>query len=240
MRSGACDLTADYCLTTPNYPDPYDDSSECRFQVMTRDTSLRVEDWPEVVTSIGDDGFIGSDNTLYTTEADVDGLATNAYDDFFWTSDGSNSASSGFKVCPGCYMGEFRNQSGCFDCPVGRYSNATDVTECEACVVGYSTSGSGQTSCEDCGDGFTTDADGLCEACQAGEIEVEGVCEPCNPGFFFLAGTCQECPAGRSSNASADECYICSAGFFSSMGDPSCTICKAGNFSLEESSSCME
>lgn len=134
----------------------------------------------------------------------------------------------GASTCTECLAGTYQGasiQTGCLQCPNGRFSASTRSASCDICDVGKYASGSvGKTKCS---------------TCQAGEyqnLQEQSSCKTCPIGKYsntLGASSCTECPSGSFSNTTAStSCTTCEAGFISSTGDSSCTPCSAGEIAF--------
>jgi len=128
--------------------------------------------------------------------------------------------------CPFCPPGKFNDaqsnestatQAICYDCPRGKYGNASGATS--------------MLQCGDCPQGQYSDSPG------------DTLCEYCSPGRFSESNgtsSCSVCEAGSSSSAGDSRCAVCSAGTYSKEGGDPCTKCDAGRFSSNASTACLE
>jgi hypothetical protein len=138
-------------------------------------------------------------------------------------------------ICPaGKYSGS--TQLRCYDCPAGKFGNASEAQVCHSCPGGKYSSSSGQSFCYDCPPSMSSasgaTSSSQCQQCKSGyELTVANasvICRMCASGRYETNQTCVDCPKGKYSSDEASElCFECPYGRWSS------------NTGLNDSSKCQ-
>lgn len=142
----------------------------------------------------------------------------------------------------GCDKGRYINNSQCFECIAGKYSNIVGSLGCISCSAGKYSPSSGSTSCITCSRGTISGPNAnSCTNCPEGKYsEHKGMsaCKKCSAGKFSTTigatkeETCINCYAGLISEPGSNICTRCNGGEFKS-GDNSCSKCPPGRYGSE-------
>jgi len=143
--------------------------------------------------------------------------------------------------CVSCAAGTYSSVAGvavCDECPSGRYSNDTGLSDCLLCAPGYFIADSSEQQCTACGVGKYGAQDGMtaCLDCEPGRyVNATNAldCITCDDGEYQPSSgnvLCLGCIAGTYSEITKRTCLACPNGRYSDDGMSTCTDCGVGRY----------
>ena len=134
--------------------------------------------------------------------------------------------------CSSCSPGKYAINTGCLNCPVGKYSDG--LIPCIPCPAGTFNENEGSSSCESCPGGQST-----ARINSNASADCFAVCPPgwygSSLGVNVSDDICQLCPKGSYNKfRQQSACRLCQAGEFSNaLGLTACSLCSVGYFTDE-------
>ena len=254
VTAGNCKVDGQNCITSPNFPNNYDDLDACTIVVASNWTG--VLEVSAFSTDFGGD-FLYVNNQSYNNEFygtwGLSGLIPSG--EIRWSSD-AGWTSSGWKLCQG--QGEVRSTPWEGETWTCQISGAPCELPFEvfhtpflACTTYFSDVADENMNWA-LHDGYPTCGPHVCGPCSCGAGQAQGYddfelpglspvsyirCTACFPGKFRSVGglgaadACQSCAPGyASSEEGGTACASCLPGRFSEEGAEACLPCPPGSF----------